>query len=120
MSTLFVRVCRTSVVLKSVNRNVLHSYRLFNSSSVWSHDACGTDHKTKVPDVVINKSSPKKNDKVPLPKDKVEEEDDDDMEEMFVQGPSGMEWGGPTRGGRRPEPTRFGDWERKGRATDFK
>jgi hypothetical protein len=48
--------------------------------------------------------------------------DDDDLEEleeMFVQGPAGIEWNGPTRGGKRPEPTRFGDWERKGRASDF-
>ena len=41
------------------------------------------------------------------------------MEEMFVMGPKGMEWNGPTRGGQRPEPTRYGDWERKGRASDF-
>ena len=47
------------------------------------------------------------------------DEDDDDSEEMFIQGPAGVEWGGPTRGGRRPEPTRFGDWERKGRVSDF-
>ena len=47
------------------------------------------------------------------------DDDEDDMEDMFVQGPAGMEWGGPTRGGKRPEPTRFGDWERKGRASDF-
>ena len=50
-------------------------------------------------------------------------DDDDDeleeLEEMFVQGPAGMEWGGPTRGGARPEPTRFNDWERKGRCSDF-
>ncbi len=49
-----------------------------------------------------------------------DDDDEEDMEEMFVQGPAGLEWGGPTRGGRRPEPTRFGDWERKGRATDFR
>ena len=49
----------------------------------------------------------------------VDEDDDDEMEEMFVQGPAGMEYGGPTRGGRMPEPTRFGDWERKGRTSDF-
>ena len=48
-----------------------------------------------------------------------DEDDDDEMEEMFVQGPMGMEYGGPTRGGRMPEPTRFGDWERKGRTSDF-
>ena len=48
-----------------------------------------------------------------------EEAEEDEMEEMFVQGPAGIEWGGPTRGGNRPEPTRFGDWERKGRCSDF-
>ena len=47
------------------------------------------------------------------------DDEEDEMEEMFVEGPAGMEWGGPTRGGRRPEPTRFGDWERKGRVSDF-
>ena len=51
----------------------------------------------------------------PIPED----DDDEDFEEMFVQGPAGMEWGGPTRGGRRPEPTRYGDWERSGRVSDF-
>ena len=43
----------------------------------------------------------------------------DDLEEMFIDGPAGVEWGGPTRGGQRPEPTRYGDWERKGRTSDF-
>uniref|UniRef100_A0A7S1D661 Succinate dehydrogenase assembly factor 4, mitochondrial n=1 Tax=Cyclophora tenuis TaxID=216820 RepID=A0A7S1D661_CYCTE len=54
------------------------------------------------------------------------DDDDDEMEqeEMFVDphtslGTSMREWGGPRRGGRLPEPTRFGDWERKGRCTDF-
>lgn len=52
--------------------------------------------------------------------------DDDGMEqeEMFVEahssfGHNKVEWGGPRRGGRLPEPTRFGDWERKGRCSDF-
>lgn len=49
----------------------------------------------------------------------VEEDDLNEWEEMFVMGPAGVEWNGPTRGGQRPEPTRFGDWERKGRASDF-
>jgi len=49
----------------------------------------------------------------------IDDDDDDDMEDMFVDTNMGKEWGGPTRGGRMPEPTRFGDWERKGRATDF-
>ncbi len=60
----------------------------------------------------------------PAPKPRVAvdaeiDDDDDDMEDMFVDTSMGKEWGGPTRGGRMPEPTRFGDWERKGRATDF-
>jgi len=52
--------------------------------------------------------------------------DDDEMEqeEMFVDphkslGHDKREWGGPRRGGRLLEPTRFGDWERKGRCSDF-
>ncbi|KAG5175099.1 hypothetical protein JKP88DRAFT_172801, partial [Tribonema minus] len=46
--------------------------------------------------------------------------EEEDMEQMFVPGPDGsMEYGGPTRGGKLAEPTRFGDWERKGRCTDF-
>jgi len=49
-------------------------------------------------------------------------DDEVEWEDMFVQGPGPkqeQEWGGPTRGGRMQEPTRFGDWERKGRCTDF-
>ena len=55
-----------------------------------------------------------------------EEHDMDDMEQedMFVEAHESFEhtqkeWGGPRRGGRLPEPTRFGDWERKGRCSDF-
>ena len=43
----------------------------------------------------------------------------DELEEMFIDGPAGVEWGGPTRGGQRPEPTRYGDWERNARVSDF-
>ncbi|GMI51906.1 hypothetical protein TeGR_g485 [Tetraparma gracilis] len=46
-------------------------------------------------------------------------EDDEDLEEMFVDTPMGKEWGGPTRGGRHAEPTMHGDWSRKGRCSDF-
>ncbi len=46
-----------------------------------------------------------------------DEREDEDMVEMVD--PKTGEWGGPTKGGRQPEPTRFGDWERKGRCTDF-
>jgi len=48
------------------------------------------------------------------------EEDENEYEEMFVKTKfNNIEWGGPLRGGRMPEPTRFGDWERKGRCTDY-
>ena len=54
------------------------------------------------------------------------DDNDDEMEqeEMFVDphaslGHDKREWGGPRRGGRLLEPTRFGDWERKGRCSDF-
>ena len=46
--------------------------------------------------------------------------EEEDIEQMLVEGPDGsLEHGGPTRGGRYKEPTRFGDWERKGRCSDF-
>jgi len=56
--------------------------------------------------------------------DDINEEDDMEKEDMFVEaheilGHGKVEWGGPRRGGRFQEPTRFGDWERKGRCTDF-
>jgi len=53
------------------------------------------------------------------------EEEEEEQEEMFVTADPILghgaiqEWGGPRRGGRLAEPTRFGDWERKGRCTDF-
>ena len=48
-----------------------------------------------------------------------DDEDEEEMVEMFIEGPGGVEWGGPTRGGKHPEPTRYGDWEQKGRVSDF-
>ena len=42
-----------------------------------------------------------------------------EMEDMFCETSVGKEWGGPMRGGQFYEPTRYGDWERKGRCTDF-
>ncbi len=50
----------------------------------------------------------------------VELNEEDENEEMWQRGPMGNEWGGPTRGGRKKEPTRYGDWEGgKGRCSDF-
>eukprot|EP00588_Corethron_pennatum_P012507 CAMPEP_0194279784 /NCGR_PEP_ID=MMETSP0169-20130528/14126_1 /TAXON_ID=218684 /ORGANISM="Corethron pennatum, Strain L29A3" /LENGTH=70 /DNA_ID=CAMNT_0039024249 /DNA_START=344 /DNA_END=556 /DNA_ORIENTATION=- len=52
-----------------------------------------------------------------LPND--DDEEEMEMEDMFVATTMGKEWGGPMRGGRLSEPTRYGDWERKGRCSDF-
>jgi len=51
-------------------------------------------------------------------------EEEEEQVEMFTiphkcLGHDKIEWNGPTRGGRYSEPTRFGDWERKGRCSDF-
>ncbi|BFG23523.1 hypothetical protein CerSpe_097970 [Prunus speciosa] len=43
-----------------------------------------------------------------------EEEDDDDEDDGYMNKETG-EIGGP----KGPEPTRFGDWERNGRCSDF-
>jgi hypothetical protein len=46
--------------------------------------------------------------------------EDDLSDTVPLVDPKTGEWGGPTRGGTRPEPTRFGDWaDGKGRCTDF-
>ena len=47
------------------------------------------------------------------------QDEDIEMEDMFCETSSGKEWGGPMRGGKFYEPTRYGDWEREGRCTDF-
>ena len=45
---------------------------------------------------------------------------DDDLEDnVQMVDPNTKEWGGPTKGGTMPEPTRYGDWQGKGRCTDF-
>ena len=66
----------------------------------------------------INKEQ-EKNKNITNKENEENEEENSDLEDMFVNGPHGIEWGGPTRGGKRPEPTRYGDWEYKGRVMDF-
>ena len=48
------------------------------------------------------------------------DDENEHYENMYVETPfHNVEWGGPLRGGKLLEPTRFGDWERKGRCTDY-
>ena len=60
---------------------------------------------------------------ITLRSDKYHDDDDDNdnlYENMFVYTNfQNIEWGGPLRGGTLPEPTRYGDWERKGRCSDY-
>lgn len=49
----------------------------------------------------------------------VSDDSDDDDEDVPVVDPETGETGGPTKGGTRPEPTRYGDWESGGRCVDF-
>ena len=47
-------------------------------------------------------------------------DDYDDDENIFMKTSfNNIEWGGPLRNGNYLEPTRFGDWEKKGRCTDY-
>ena len=81
--------------------------------------AVGTGTAAAVPDDGASCSRGASNNAV------VDGDEEDDQEEMFVTSDPGLgvgtarEWGGPRRGGALAEPTRFGDWERKGRCTDF-
>ena len=57
--------------------------------------------------------------------EETEDDEEEEQEDMFVTSDpilgvgAILEHGGPRRGGTLKEPTRFGDWERKGRCTDF-
>ncbi|KAG7367843.1 DUF1674 domain containing protein [Nitzschia inconspicua] len=95
--------------------------RTKNSTTATTAMASEQDNVVKVGEKVVKEACG-----ADTSKDGHDDDDDDEMEqeEMFVEAHSTfkhkqMEWGGPRRGGRLPEPTRFGDWERKGRCTDF-
>jgi hypothetical protein len=103
----------------------LHSSQLNSDLYIPFFPACSTFrlvNKTAIKEVKIEKVV-----KEACGDLKAEEGDDNDemeQEEMFVEPHESfehkmMEWGGPRRGGRLPEPTRYGDWERKGRCSDF-
>lgn len=119
--------CRLSARLYGVSSRVVRGALPAFSRSTSGTSAGGTNAREKVigaakgavavEPVRGSIKPPKKevDDKCgPLP---AEEDDLSDMVQMVD--PGTQEWGGPTKGGSMPEPTRFGDWERKGRCTDF-
>ena len=117
------------MMMRTWQNTTINVVRKVINSTTTTHSRClaSTAGTAKFPDVVIDKSVAKaataqpsdpkiakENCGTTTPDDELEE-----LEEMFIMGPAGIEWNGPTRGGARPEPTRYKDWERKGRCTDF-
>ena len=83
----------------------INSTRTNTTSSSSSGSSCSTPHLNN--------------------KEETEDDEEEEQEDMFVTSDpilgvgTILEHGGPRRGGTLKEPTRFGDWERKGRCTDF-
>ena len=82
---------------------------------------CSRINSQNISNAILNSNKLVKELSKPLElKNNYDEEDEDEYEEMCVKTEfNNIEWGGPLRGGKMPEPTRFGDWERKGRCTDY-
>ena len=95
---------------------------MFNLLIKRSLVTCSTMNSQNISNAIINSNKLIKEISKPLEikNNHNDEEDENEYEEMFVKTKfNNIEWGGPLRGGRMPEPTRFGDWERKGRCTDY-
>mmetsp|Transcript_26017 Transcript_26017/g.32075 ORF Transcript_26017/g.32075 Transcript_26017/m.32075 type:complete len:160 (+) Transcript_26017:65-544(+) len=127
-NTTMKKCCREDLFQSYTNRRTFLTDLLGKTGS--SETEKQTDDKKDIENVFVSThiNGTKNEDKL-LNVDKedgkgVEDEDGMEQEDMFVSpdpslGTSKIEWGGPRRGGRFSEPTRFGDWERKGRCTDF-
>lgn len=77
-------------------------------------------HRTAVPIRQCHKEAKPTSDAAPTSSEKKDDDEKKPVEDPFARFPDNTnpttgEVGGPTG----PEPTRFGDWERKGRVTDF-
>mmetsp|Transcript_28865 Transcript_28865/g.40573 ORF Transcript_28865/g.40573 Transcript_28865/m.40573 type:complete len:169 (+) Transcript_28865:128-634(+) len=115
-----------STKMRSPNNNTVDVHRRFLSNPSTGEGVI----VSQTTNTATEKSLTKENDDTKIRINACGDDDDDEydseeeQEEMFVDpheslGHSQREWGGPRRGGRFAEPTRFGDWERKGRCTDF-
>jgi len=80
---------------------------LFSSSSTHHHDDTTVRDQTQTPKPESTQDDVKQS-------QKEEEEEDDDDDDIDMNKETG-EVGGP----KGPEPTRYGDWERNGRCSDF-
>ena len=120
--TMLLRACRIAPVARRAPSATwpLPTPRCTRMCLSTSHDSGSAPPPVPPPPMPPHSAAP------PLPRpeyapgsEPVDAEDAEDYVDMWVDGPVGSEWGGPTRGGELAEPTRFGDWERKGRCTDF-
>nr|CCA26607.1 AlNc14C394G11311 [Albugo laibachii Nc14] len=105
-----------SVVMKHVIKLILKVSVVKNAAALncrkkYSALQCQKRYWSDIPKSKIDSNAIKELD--------LDYESEDDEEEILTSGPSGPEYGGPTKGGKLPEPTRYGDWERNGRCTDF-
>lgn len=112
------KLART-IIRKADRRGALHGPSYL--SSLLSSSTTGIPEAVTVLKVKNDKASEGTDQKIKKEACGTTTADDEleELEEMFIMGPAGIEWNGPTRGGARPEPTRYKDWERKGRCTDF-
>ncbi|DBA02712.1 TPA: hypothetical protein N0F65_010537 [Lagenidium giganteum] len=104
-----------STVRRVIGNAHVPQRRWIASTTVQMHGA--HDHDDH--DLVKVSASKKSVDVVHSSLDDDDDDDDEDMVQVMDDSPLGIEWGGPKRGGKFKEPTRFGDWERKGRCSDF-
>ena len=101
------------VVTTCGERSPMWATRWFSSSggglpdgAEWREGGLGA-HEPDVTDAIVLPECG------PFVPEEEEEDDEDDYDEVLIADTG--EWGGP----RGLEPTRYGDWERKGRASDF-
>lgn len=107
---------RLRIIMKST---IINSYRLFSSVI---HPASLPESVPGALSVEPVRGGPRTLSKPPPKADEscgtLPAEDDDLSDPVQMIDPKTREWGGPTKGGTAPEPTRFGDWERKGRCSE--
>jgi hypothetical protein len=91
----FLKVWLRQSEMSSIRRFVSNSLRFSCATSVKNLQQRKPLHLTSA-QFSTKKVAEKESCASPVPP--VDDDDLSDMEEMFVLGPAGMEWGGPTRG----------------------
>ncbi|XP_020576849.1 succinate dehydrogenase assembly factor 4, mitochondrial-like [Phalaenopsis equestris] len=79
------------------------------------HSSLPPDQPNKDRRTLIDRTSPAKEEEEEEEEDEEEEEEEEDEEDSVYVNKETGEISGP----KGPEPTRYGDWERNGRCSDF-